>query len=97
MRGSVVSRVWFAGTIASKGRCAVNTSGSFGSPLNLDELRARLARMTDTELLEFGTAVRHMLSRQAHKGTPLEAYAVQLREARDEWKRRHPIPSVFAD
>jgi len=91
----VVSRVWFAGTIASKGRCAVTTSGSVGSPLNLDELRAHLARMTDTELLEFGTAAKHMLSRQAHKGTPLETSAVQLREAREEWMRRHPIPSVF--
>jgi hypothetical protein len=73
----------------------VTASGSVGSPLNLDELRAHLARMTDTELLEFGTAAKHMLSRQAHKGTPLETYAVQLREAREEWMRRHPIPSVF--
>lgn len=74
----------------------MTTSGSVGSPFNLDELRAHLARMTDTELLEFGTAAKHMLSRQSHKGTPLEkTYAVQLREAREEWMRRHPIPSVF--
>lgn len=76
----------------------MNMSGSVGSPLNLDELRAHLARMNDTELLEFGTAAKHLMSHEAHEGKPhLEPYSVQFREAREEWMRRHPIPSVFQD
>ena len=67
------------------------------SPLHLDELRAHLARMTNTELLEFGTAAKHSMTHEAKGKPPLEAYSVQLREAREEWMRRHPIPSVFQD
>jgi hypothetical protein len=47
--------------------------------------------MTDAELLRFGQAARHMCSPYANLGKPpLEAFVIQLRETRTEWKRRHP-------
>jgi hypothetical protein len=47
--------------------------------------------MTDAELLRFGKDNRYMCSPCANLGTPpLEAFVTQLREARAEWRRRHP-------
>lgn len=58
------------------------------SGLNLEELRA--APMTDTELIRFG-AGRYMTSPEANLGKPpRETFVIQLREARAEWRRRHP-------
>jgi hypothetical protein len=59
-------------------------------PIDLDELRQRLARMSDTELRRFGDAAQFMCSPDANLGTPpREVFVVQLHEARAEWKRRH--------
>jgi hypothetical protein len=59
--------------------------------LNLNELRARLAKMTDRQLREFGKAARYMVSPQANMGTPpLLIYEVQLDALTAEWRRRHP-------
>ena len=73
------------------------TAGHADSLLNLDELRARLARMDDTQLLQLGRAAKQMMSPEAVGGSPTKSYAVQFHEAGEEWKRRHPIPDVFAD
>jgi hypothetical protein len=55
-------------------------------------LRERLRRMTDAELLCFGKDNRYMCSPYANLGKPpLEAFVIQLREARAEWRRRHPV------
>jgi hypothetical protein len=57
--------------------------------IDLEELRARLRKMTDTELRHFGRAAKFMCSPGANLGKPpREAFVVQLREARAEWKRR---------
>ena len=57
--------------------------------LNVDELRRRLRRMSDEELLEFGKAARYMVSRTANVGKPpLPDFVLQLEEARAEWRRR---------
>jgi hypothetical protein len=59
--------------------------------IDLDELRGRLKKMSDTELLRFGQEARYMCSLEANPGhPPNETFVVQLREARAEWKRRHP-------
>ena len=51
----------------------------------------RLSKMTDAELLRFGKDNRYMCSACANLGNaPLEAFVVQLLEARAEWRRRHP-------
>jgi hypothetical protein len=57
--------------------------------IDVDELRARLRKMTDAELIAFGKAARNMCSPAANLGQPpREPFMIQLREARAEWKRR---------
>ena len=52
----------------------------FGSDeIILEKLRARLRRMTDEELIEFGKKVRKLAE---------NPFQLQLDEARAEWKRR---------
>jgi hypothetical protein len=59
--------------------------------LNVPELRERLRKMTDTELLRFAEAAKYMCSPEASFGhPPRHTYVVQLQEARTEWKRRKP-------
>lgn len=59
------------------------------SEIDLDELRARLQKMSDAELLRFGKAAAAMCSPQANLGRSLrETFVIQLKEARQEWKRR---------
>jgi hypothetical protein len=55
----------------------------------VDELRARLANMSDAELLRYGSVARYACSREGNDGaSPLEANLMQLEEARSEWNRR---------
>lgn len=54
-------------------------------PVDLEELRARLHKMSDKELRTFGTAARNMCNL---KGPPRREFAIQLEEATAEWKRR---------
>lgn len=57
--------------------------------IDLDELRARLRKMSDGNLTAFGKAARYMCSPMANLGKPpREAFLIQLREARVEWRRR---------
>jgi hypothetical protein len=59
--------------------------------VDLDELRARLRKMTDEELIRRGKAGRYMCSPQANFGKPpLACFVIQLRETIAEWRRRHP-------
>lgn len=57
--------------------------------VDLDELRARLRKMTDEELTAFGKSARYMCSPAANLGKPpREPFVIQLREAREEWRHR---------
>jgi hypothetical protein len=59
------------------------------SAIDLDALRARLARMNDVALARFGRAAAYMCSPEASLGKPpSEVFVIQLREAREEWRRR---------
>jgi len=61
--------------------------------LNIDELRARLRKMSDEELRKFGEAGKYMVSPKANMGKPpLPDFVLQLEEARAEWRRRYPPP-----
>jgi len=63
--------------------------------LDLEQLRARLHKMNDAELLRFGQASKYMCSSEANLGhPPREPFVIQLQEARAEWKRRHPGPPL---
>ena len=62
--------------------------------LDLEALRARLRHMNDRELLRFGKSGRYMCSPEANLGkTPRRVFVIQLREAVEEWRRRHPAES----
>ena len=56
------------------------------APIDVEQLRARLRKMTDEELLRFGKAARFM----CRDKSPREVFVVQLKEARAEWRRRNP-------
>jgi hypothetical protein len=54
-----------------------------------DELRDRLRKMSDNQLIEFGHAARFMCSPEASFGEPTRAAFIdQLNAAREEWRRR---------
>jgi hypothetical protein len=60
-----------------------------GDGVDLEQLRARLRKMTDADLLRFGKAGKYMCSPEANMGKPpRKAFVIQLEEARQEWKRR---------
>ena len=59
------------------------------SPIDVEQLRARLREMSDKELMRFGRAAVSMCSPRANVGkTPREVFVQQLEEARAEVKRR---------
>ena len=62
--------------------------------LDVDELRARLARMSDRALLEFGRAAAYMCTPYANLGKPpRKPFVLQLESARAEWRRRNGFES----
>jgi hypothetical protein len=64
---------------------------STSNSVDLEEYRARLRKMTDEELIREGKAGRYLCSPAANFGKPpRECFVIQLRECREEWRRRHP-------
>jgi hypothetical protein len=60
--------------------------------VDADELRARLRKMNDADLIAFGKAARYMCSPKANLGKPPRPpFVIQLREARAEWRRRKDV------
>ncbi len=61
-------------------------------PTDADEVRTRLRKMSDGQLLRFGKAAAFMCSPRANfNEPPREAFVIQLREARAEWRRVIPM------
>ena len=56
------------------------------TPIDLDELRERLRKMSDRELLRFGRAA--LDACKPHRGNPPRELSVQVEEARAEYRRR---------
>jgi hypothetical protein len=52
---------------------------------DVEDLRRRLAKMTDEELLQYGKSAAFMAGRSSR-----ETWKIQLAECRAEWRRRHP-------
>ena len=66
------------------------------SPLDVEEFRARLRKMSDSELLKTGKAAKFMCSPVAYFGkAPRETFAIQLRECRVEFKRRKAAKLIY--
>jgi len=77
--------------VRAKMECGRPIVYSFAGESALDRhaLRSRLEAMDSAALLRFGQAAAYMCSQQANMGKePREAFLVQLREAREEWRRR---------
>jgi len=70
--------------------------GSVGfQPFQLEDVRTRLRKMSDEELLRFGRAAASLCRPEGNFGHPPRAVFVeQLQEARVEWRRRHPKAHV---
>jgi hypothetical protein len=65
--------------------------------LDVAELRARLVRMSDRELLEWGKAAAYMCTPYANLGNPpRKPFVLQLEAARAEWRRRQGEESPAA-
>jgi hypothetical protein len=66
--------------------------GSVGfQPFQLDEVRTRLRKMSDADLLRFGRAAASLCKPDGSFGQPpRKVFVEQLDEARREWRRRHP-------
>ena len=57
------------------------------TPINLEELRERLRKMSDSELRRFGRAALDVC--KPHRGVPpREVFVTQSEEARAEWKHK---------
>jgi hypothetical protein len=57
----------------------------------IEQIRERLRKMSDLELRQYGRSARVMSDPTKHFGQPDPAFAIQLQEARAEWRRRHPV------
>ena len=59
------------------------------SAFDVESLHKRLARMDDAALVRFGRSAACMCSPWANHGKPpRDVFVLQLREAREEWRRR---------
>jgi hypothetical protein len=59
------------------------------APVEVDELRERLRKMSDEDLRWFGRAAEFMCSPGANGCMPpRECFVIQLEEAKAEWRRR---------
>jgi hypothetical protein len=55
-------------------------------PFDVGEFRAQLRAMAEPELLWIGKSLRNLCNSR----NPNPVFVVQLKEAREEWRRRHP-------
>lgn len=61
------------------------------SPKELKEYRQRLRKMTDPQLIRERNACTYLCSPEANWGRPpRRVFVAHLKEARTEWRRRHP-------
>jgi hypothetical protein len=54
-----------------------------------EEIRVKLAKMSDPELTQHGKLMKEFAQPSPGRGAN-EEWAMQLEEARAEWRRRHP-------
>jgi hypothetical protein len=63
-------------------------------PEDIEQIRARIRKMSDLELRKYGRAARDLADPKKNYGPPNPSFALQLEEARAEWRRRHPKKSA---
>jgi hypothetical protein len=57
---------------------------------DVDFIREQLRKMSDAELIRHGKSLRNLSDPKTQQGKPNPAFVLQLKLAREEWKRRHP-------
>jgi hypothetical protein len=68
------------------------------SRFDIEKYRAELQKMADKKLIEDGKKLAFLCSpRQNFGQPPKEQWALQLKEARAEWRKRHPKPIVASN
>jgi hypothetical protein len=68
------------------------------NPLTLEGIRERIREMTDLELCQDGQSAKAMADPTRNFDQPNPVFEIQLREARLEWRRRHPkLPSTESE
>jgi hypothetical protein len=87
---SVVGWLWPSKELPNAMLATSALTGVAQDEFNVKELCQHLKTMPETELLRFGQAVRYMCSLEGKCEPSRERLTVQLREARAEWRRRHP-------
>jgi hypothetical protein len=58
-------------------------------PRDVDFIREQLRKMPDAELVRHGKSLRNLSDPKTQHGSPNPAFVLQLKLAREEWKRRH--------
>jgi len=58
------------------------------APTDVKQVRARIRKMNDEQLLKYGQAAKYMCSRANMGKPPREAFLLQLHEAREELEAR---------
>jgi hypothetical protein len=92
---SVVSWLWPSKDFTKVTQATSAMTGGTPTEFDVKELCQHLKTMPETELLRFGQVVKYMCSLEVNCDPPLERFLVQLREAKAEWRRRHPqLPLV---
>ncbi len=59
-------------------------------PEDIEQIRARIRKMSDLELRQYGRAAIDLANPKKNFGPPNPSFQIQLDEARAEWRRRHP-------
>src|ERR1039457_1690143 len=87
-RTSVVSPSWTQ-TPRTKGASTVSVSGVRLEESTIEQVRERLRKMTDEQLLSFGKSAASVCKVVPFvNDPPPRAFVIQLEEARAEWRRR---------
>jgi hypothetical protein len=55
-------------------------------PEDIEQIRARIRKMSDRELRQYGRAAVHMADPRKNHGNPNPSFQIQLDEARAEWR-----------
>jgi hypothetical protein len=59
-------------------------------PPDVEKIRAELRAMSDADLIKHGQMLARLCDPKKNYHAPPEVWVMQLREARAEWRRRHP-------
>jgi hypothetical protein len=59
-------------------------------PQDIDFIREQLRKMPDAELIRHGKSLRNLSDPKTQCGAPNPAFVLQLKLAREEYRRRYP-------